>query len=85
MQTGLFYLSSQDRSIFTKERVILLLFRLILLLPCFIEVPVFHANMLDPDQTPRSAASDLGLHCLPMSFLRDTKHKWIKGSIFLKK
>ena len=21
----------------------------------------------DPDQTPRSAASDLGMHCLPMS------------------
>ena len=25
------------------------------------------ANSADPDQTPRSAASDLGLHCLPMS------------------
>ena len=24
------------------------------------------ANSGDPDQTPRSAASDLGLHCLPM-------------------
>ena len=23
------------------------------------------ANREDPDQTPRSAASDLGLHCLP--------------------
>ena len=23
------------------------------------------ANSEDPDQTPRSAASDLGLHCLP--------------------
>ena len=23
----------------------------------------------DPDQTPRSAASDLGLHCLPMTLL----------------
>ena len=23
------------------------------------------ANGVDPDQTPRSAASDLGLHCLP--------------------
>ena len=22
------------------------------------------ANSVDPDQTPRSAASDLGLHCL---------------------
>ena len=25
------------------------------------------ANSEDPDQTPHSAASDLGLHCLPMS------------------
>ena len=23
-----------------------------------------YANSVDPDQTPRSAASDLGLHCL---------------------
>ena len=33
----------------------------------FIEIPVFNANSVDPDQTPRSAASDLGLHCLPLS------------------
>ena len=26
------------------------------------------ANSEDPDQTPRSAASDLGLHCLPIPF-----------------
>ena len=40
----------------------------ILSLPCFIEIPAFNANSVNPDQTPRSAASDLGLHCLPMSF-----------------
>ena len=28
------------------------------------------ANSGDPDQTPRSAASDLGLHCLPITILR---------------
>ena len=28
------------------------------LLPCFVEIPVFNANIVDPDQTPRSAASD---------------------------
>ena len=28
------------------------------------------ANSGNPDQTPRSAASDLGLHCLPMSHKR---------------
>ena len=31
------------------------------------------ANNVDPDQTPRSAVSDLGLHCLPRSHLRDNK------------
>ena len=39
------------------------------LLPYFIEISKFNANSLDPYQTPRSAASDLDLHCLPMSFL----------------
>ena len=43
----------------------------------FIEIPVFKANSVDPDQTPRSAASDLGLHCLPMSLLWDTRHKYV--------
>ena len=28
-----------------------------------------YANSGDPDQTPRSAASDLGLHCLPVTRL----------------
>ena len=28
------------------------------------------ANSGDPDQTPRSAASDLGLHCLPITYLQ---------------
>ena len=27
-----------------------------------------YANSADPDQTPPDAASDLGLHCLPMSY-----------------
>ena len=25
------------------------------------------ANRVDPDQMPQNAASDLGLHCLPLS------------------
>ena len=29
------------------------------------------ANSGDPDQTPRSVASDLGLHCLPLSHKKD--------------
>ena len=36
-------------------------------LPSVIEICDFGANSVDPGQTPRSAASDLGLHCLPMS------------------
>ena len=30
------------------------------------------------DQSPRSAASDLGLHCLPTSLLWGTRIKWVK-------
>ena len=45
---------------------------------CFIEISVFNANSEEPDQTPRSTASDLGLPCLPMSLLSDTKHEWVK-------
>ena len=28
------------------------------------------ANNVDPGQTPHNVASDLGLHCLPMTLLR---------------
>ena len=38
---------------------------------------MFNANSVDPDQTPRSAASDQGLHCLPMSLLWDARLKWV--------
>ena len=34
----------------------------------------------DPDQTPRIAASDLGLHCLPLSDKKDDRHIWVKVS-----
>ena len=34
---------------------------LLLILTCFIKNHVFNANCVDPDQTPRSAAPDLGL------------------------
>ena len=39
------------------------------MLPYFVEITVIHENSVDPDQTPRSAASDMGLPCLLMSFL----------------
>ena len=32
----------------------------------------------EPDQTPRSAASDLGLHCLPITLLRVSRLQWVK-------
>ena len=53
----------------------------LLLLPCFIEIPVFNADGVDPDQTPRSVASNLGLHCLQMSLLWDARHKWVNIQI----
>ena len=34
------------------------------------------ANSADPDQTPRSAASDLGLHCLPRTIGPNTFGKY---------
>ena len=40
---------------------------LFLLIPCFIEIPVFNAINEDPNRTLHSDASDVGLHCLPMS------------------
>ena len=36
------------------------------------------ANNRDPDQTPRSAASDLGLHCLPVALLGVSRLQWVK-------
>ena len=36
------------------------------------------ANSEDPDQPPHSGvASDLGLHCLPMSHKEDVGHIWV--------
>ena len=39
------------------------------------------ANSRDPDQTPRSAASDLGPDCLPVTLLRVSRLQWVKGSV----
>ena len=52
----------------------------VLLVPCFTAFLVLNARSVDPDQTPRSAASDLGPHFLPMSFLWDARGKWVKSS-----
>ena len=37
------------------------------------------ANSGVPDQTPRSAASDLGLHCLPITPLQVSRLQWVKA------
>ena len=34
---------------------------------------MLQANSGDPDQTPHSAASGMGLHCLPMSHKKDAR------------
>ena len=38
---------------------------------CYLEIQMVElfANSGYPDQTPRSAASDLGLHCLPITLI----------------
>ena len=33
----------------------------------FLTWKIMLANIIDPDQTPHCVASDLGLHCLPMT------------------
>ena len=38
----------------------------------FKDIPVFNASIVNPDQTPLSAASDLGLHCSPVSLFLDS-------------
>ena len=42
------------------------------------------ANSGDPDHTTcKTAASDLGLHYLPMSQKKDARYKWVKNAIIL--
>ena len=43
------------------------------------------ANSGDPDQTPHSVASDLGLRYLPMSHIKDARHISVKNAIILHK
>ena len=41
------------------------------------------ANSGDPDQTPRCAASDLCLHCLPSTRLRVSSFRWVNDRFHL--
>ena len=52
-----------------------------LLFSCCVEFAELTANSVDPDQTPRSASSDLGLHCLPVTLLWYTSLKLVKDKI----
>ena len=38
---------------------------------------ILQENSGNLDQTPQSAASDLGLHCLPMSHKKDARLIWV--------
>ena len=50
-----------------------------------IEILVFNANRVDPDQMPQNVASDLDLHCLLMFLLWNARHtgKWVNSLPFL--
>ena len=41
------------------------------------------ANSGDPDQTPHSVASDLGLRYLLMFYIEDARHIWVQNAIIL--
>ena len=76
ISSGLFCLNSLDRSFPVEECLVSFL-----LLPCFTDVLVFNVNNVNTDRTPRSAASELGLHCLQIFLLCNAGHKWVKNEI----
>ena len=66
MPSGLFYVNSLNRSISNIRDVWLFFYY-------YYEIPALNANSVGPDLTSRSAASDLGLHDLPKSLVRDAR------------
>ena len=52
-----------------------------ILLLCFIEIPTFNANSVDPDQMLHSPASDLALHCLPLTIFWVSRLKFIAHDV----
>ena len=50
---------------------------------CFIEILVINTNSVDPDQMPHSLASDLGLHCWPITISRVSQLKLVKLEMLL--
>ena len=75
MLSGFFYFNSLYRFISYIRGV-----WSVIIIVMFVERFELNANSADPDQMPHSAASDLGLHCLPMSHLWDARHKWVNLS-----
>ena len=75
MLSRLFYLSYLDKSI-SIIRDVWLFFCFIAMF--YIHSLVLNANSVDPDQMPHYAASDLGLHFLPVSRIWDARLKWVK-------
>ena len=73
MPSGLFYLNSLDRSIASRKSVWLIFYYHHVL-----EIPVFNANIVNPDQTPHYAVSDLVLHRLPINLYRTLSINGIK-------
>ena len=73
MPNEFIYFNSLDRSI-SYMRAVWLVFIM------FCRNFKLNANSVDPDQTQRSVASYLSLHCLPMSLLWDTRLKWVNRS-----
>ena len=64
MSNGLFYFNSLDWSI-SNRRDIWLTF----IITIIIEISVINANSIDPDQTPRSVASDLFIQFAKVPFM----------------
>ena len=55
---------------------------LVFIISCFVEISEINANSVDPDQTPRSAVSNLGLHGLPMPLLGEARLEWVRSYFF---
>ena len=51
--------------------------RAVCFISLFLKRTVLDATRVNPDQTPSSAASDMGLQCMPMSLL------WVINGLFV--
>ena len=70
--SGLYYFNILYRSIASRRGV-----WVVFIIMVFVDIPVVNVNSVDSDQTLRSVASDLGLHCLPMPLLWDVRYKQV--------